>query len=211
MVTKVSLRTSKRLCWAGVMLLLPTVQSNAGERPESLIAYEIVGQVLNTSAQQSLQYGYLNFVQGIEQISTGETLSEATALLTFYNDTATERVINNGPIRVVDRTGAGALYLDSGGADFSSPDSFRKGRPVQSYSLRHQVVIDTSTGYFTTTFQITITSAKIFEIDGKMYRLGRPGGVYQITVFGRLTQQGPPSAHIAGVAIGRPVEGVDMD
>jgi hypothetical protein len=170
-----------------------------------------VGQVLNPSAQQSLQYGYLNLVRGLDRITTssGAVVSELTALFTFYNDTATERVINNGPIRVVDRTGTGAIYFGPGSADFANPNSFKNGTAVQSYTLRHQVVIDTSTGYFTTTFEITVTSAKTFQVDGKMYRLGHPGSVYRLNVSGKLTTQAPPSAYIAGAADGSGVEGLE--
>ena len=197
---------------AGFLLLPNGLRSETGGRSSPLIGYELVGQVLNPSAQQSLQYGYLNMVRGLARITTsGNTVSEATALFTFFNDTATERVINNGTIRVVDRTGTGAIYFDSGNADFANPDTFRKGTPVQTYTLRHQVVIDTSTGYFTTTFAITITSAKTFQIDGKMYRLGHGGGVYRLNVFGKLTQQAPPSAYIAGAADGSGAELIEID
>lgn len=189
------------------LLLAPCLRSETGASSSPLIGYEIVGQVLNPSPQQSLQYGYLNFVRGLDQIAIpGNPVSESTALLMFYNDTATERVINNGTIRVVDRTGTGAIYFDSGNGDFSNPDTFRKGTPVQEYTLRHQVVIDTSTGYFTATFEITVTSVKPFQIDGKTYRLGRRGRVYRLNVFGKLTQQAPPSAYIAGAADGSGVE-----
>jgi hypothetical protein len=194
---------------AGLLLLPSCLRSEEPSSP--LIGYEAVGQVLNPSAQQSLQYGYLNLVRGLDRITTtpGAVVSESTALFTFFNDTATERVINNGPIRVVDRTGTGAIYFDSGNADFANPDSFRKGTPIQSFTLRHQVVIDTSTGYFTTTFEITVASAKTFQIDGKMYRLGHPGSVYRLNVSGKLTQQAPPSAYIAGAADGPGVESLD--
>jgi hypothetical protein len=172
-----------------------------------------VGQVLNPNPQQSAQYGYLNFVRGIDRITAtaDATVSEATALFTFYNDTTTERVINNGTMRLVDRTGTGAIYFGSGNSDFGNPDTFKMGTAVQSYKLRHQVVIDTSTGYFTTVFEITITSAKVFQIDGKSYRLGRPGTVYRLNVGGKLTQQSPPSAYIAGFADGLGAEGLEMD
>jgi hypothetical protein len=189
---------------AGLLLLPPGLRSDTGASSSPEIGYEVVGQVLNPSAQQSLQYGYLNLVRGVARITTsaGAAVSESTALFTFYNDTATERVINNGTIRVVDRTGTGAIYMDSGNADFTNPDTFRKGTPVQTYTLRHQVVIDTTTGYFTTTFEITITGVETFLIDGRAYRLGRPGGVYRLNVAGKLTQQAPPSAYIAGAADG---------
>jgi hypothetical protein len=198
--------------WLGCAVLLLLPSGLRSEEPSSpLIGYEAVGQVLNPSAQQSIQYGYLNLVRGLDRITTtpGAVVSELTALFTFFNDTATERVINNGPIRVVDRTGTGAIYFDSGNADFANPNSFRKGTPIQSFTLRHQVVIDTSTGYFTTTFEITVASAKTFQIDGKMYRLGHPGVVYRLNVSGKLAQQAPPAAYIAGAADGPGVESLD--
>jgi hypothetical protein len=170
-------------------LLLPCcLRADPGELSAQQIGYEIVGQVLNPSSQQSLQYGYLNFIKGLDRITTtpGAAVSEVTALFTFYNDTATERVINNGPVRVIDRTGTGTIFFDSGNSDFANPDTFRKGIPVQNFTLRHQVVIDTSTGYFTATFDITIKSAKPFQIDGKTYILGRWRGVYRLSVFGKL-------------------------
>ena len=205
-------RRVTRLTLAGLALLIPAFGTEKQADANSLIGYELVGQVLNTSPQQSLQYGYLSFVRGLARITTSpETISENTALLTFYNDTATERVINNGPVRIIDRTGTSTIYFDSGNGDFSSPDTFRKGKPVQVCDLRHQVVIDTSTGYFTATFEMSITSTKTFQIDGNTYLLGKRGGVYRIMVYGKLTQQAPPSAHIAGVAMGIEAEVIEVD
>jgi hypothetical protein len=173
--------------------------------PGNEIAFELVGQVLNPSPTQSIQYGYLNAVNGISRITTQPPpVSETNAMFTFYNDTTTQQVINIGPMRVIDRTGTSTIYLDeAGGNDFASADNFRKGMPVHVATLRHQVVIDTSSGYFTTTFENTISDSKSFQIDGKTYYLGRPGQTYRVTVFGHLTTQGPPAAHIAGLASGR--------
>ena len=172
---KVQSKFGRMTAWLGcaVWLLLPPVLQADNGRPSSpSIGYEVVGQVLNPSASQSFQYGYLNLVPGIDRITTsnGVAISEATALFTFFNDTATERVINNGPIRVVDRTGTGAIYFGSGNAEFGNSDSFRIGAPVQSYHLRHQVVIDTSTGYFTATFEITITAVSTGSISTESSR-----------------------------------------
>jgi hypothetical protein len=199
-----SRRITASLGCAALLLVSPSLRADDGQPSSPQIGYEIVGQVLNPSAQESQQYGYLNFVRGLDRITTsvGATVSEATALLTFFNDTTTERVINSGPVRLVDRTGTGAIYFGSGNADFTNPGTFKQGTAVQSFTLRHQVVIDTMTGYFTTTFEITITSVKGFEIDGTTYRLGHPGSVYRLTVFGKLTTQSPPSAYIAGLADG---------
>ena len=77
---------------AGLLLLPAGVRSDTGEVSSPPIGYEVVGQVLNPSAQQSLQYGYLNLVR-LDRITTtaGAAVSESTALFTFFNDTATER------------------------------------------------------------------------------------------------------------------------
>ena len=191
-----------------VMLSAPELLS-AGD---TVLGYEFVGQVLNTSPTQSLQYGYLNKVSGLNVVDNqaGPAVSENTALLRFYNDTTTQQVINNGPIRVIDRTGTSTIYLNaSAGADFTNPDSFRAGKPVQTCSLRHQVVIDTSTGYFTATFEMTVQSATLFQVRDFYYRLGAPGQVYRWSVYGKLTSQGPPSAHIAGFASGIKADLID--
>src|ERR1700676_4016511 len=118
------------------------------------IGAELVGQVANPSAQQSIQYGYLSLGEGMGRITTGSgPASEATALLTFYSDTTTDFVTNNGPMRTIDRTGTITIYYnDSGNGTFSNPDSFRAGTPILVATLHHQVVIDTITGSFTTTF-----------------------------------------------------------
>ena len=206
-------RMTAGLACAALLLMPSGLRSQPAVSSSSLIGYEVVGQVLNPSATQSQQYGYLNLVRGLDRITTtaGAAVSEANALFTFFNDTTTERVINNGTIRLVDRTGTGAIYLDSGNSDFANPNTFKKDTAVQSYTLRHQVVIDTSSGYFTTTFEMTITSATTFQIDGKTYRLGRKGGVYRLVVYGKLNSPGPPSAYIAGFADGGGVEMIEMD
>src|SRR5579859_4071049 len=85
------------------------------------IGAELVGQVANPSAQQSVQYGYLSLVEGMPRISTQSgPVTETTALLTFYSDTTTDSVTNNGPMRTIDRTGTITIYYnDSGNSTFS--------------------------------------------------------------------------------------------
>lgn len=187
------------ITWAILVLSAPSLL----KAEESPLGYGFIGQVLNVSPSQSLQYGYLSWVSGLPSVSTGSSVSESTALLSFYNDTTTQQVINNGPIRVIDRTGTSSIYWnDSGGGDFANPDSFRAGKVVQTCNLRHQVVIDTSSGYFTATFEMTVQSSRVFQVNGNTHRLGVPGKTYRWTVYGKLTQTGPPSAHIAGFASG---------
>jgi hypothetical protein len=120
------------------------------------VSMEVVGAVFNASPSASIQYGYLSFVNGLDNVFSGSPQSETTALLTFFSDTQTVRVINNGPLRVVNRVGTFTIFLDNApNGDFSTPDSFRDGTPVMTGSLRHQVVLNTTTNTFTTVFVIT--------------------------------------------------------
>jgi hypothetical protein len=63
------------------------------------ISAELIGQVLNASPEVSAQYGYISYLSGFDTAAltgSGDTLNEQSALLTFYNDTTVESVINNG-------------------------------------------------------------------------------------------------------------------
>ena len=177
-------------------------------------AYEFAGQVINPTATTSVQYGYLSLIPGLDSVSTqtGALVSEATALLTFYNETTNQQTINNGPFRIVSRTGTATIYFNpSGGGDFNNPDTFRAGKPVQTCNLRHQVLLDTVAGSFTVRFEMTITSTHVFEIAGASYRLGRPGEVYHWTINGKLNAQAPPAAHIVGFASGGSLEAISVE
>jgi hypothetical protein len=95
------------------------------------ISAELIAQVYNPSPAVSAQYGYVSYLKGVDTAaitSPGGALSERSALLTFYNHTATERVINNGPMRVIDRSGETTFYLNTAPAgDFGHPETFRQG------------------------------------------------------------------------------------
>ena len=170
------------------------------------VQFELVGQVTNTPAT-SIQYGYLSFINGISGIAdifNPGPQNESTARFTFFNDTTTERVINNGTIRIINRVGTTTIYLNPlGNATFAIPATFQNGIVVQTSVLRHQVVIDTVTGGFTTTFVNTITSADRFQLGGSSFTLGKVGQTFRTTVFGHLNTPGAlPSAYIAGYAAG---------
>jgi hypothetical protein len=95
------------------------------------LTLEIVGQVQNSapgvSPATSIQYGYVSDLLGLP-IFKADPQNEATALFTFYTETITNRVINNGPIRVINREGTVTIYSDpSANGSFANPDSFRDG------------------------------------------------------------------------------------
>ena len=180
-----------------VMLAVPPSPGSPGAA-ESDRTMEVVGAVLNTGTS-SAQYGYISFINGIPGIFAGDPPNETTALLTFYNDTTTSRVINNGALRIVNREGTMTIYLnEKPKGDFANPSSFREGTAVMTAALRHQVILDTVTNQFTTVFVNTITSSPGFALGGRRHDLGKPGQTFHMTVSGRPSTSGPGQFVIAG-------------
>ena len=169
------------------------------------ITAELIGQVSNPTPALSFQYGYLNYIKGLDPaaLAAGTEMTERTAFLTFYSHTVTQRVINNGRLRVIDRVGQLGVYLDATpNGDFGRPATFQDGDQVVGAEQHHQVVIDTLTGAFTANFDLTLTWSKRFSLGSTDYQLGGAGDHFGITVFGHLNQQPPPAAYIAGVVRG---------
>jgi hypothetical protein len=184
------------------------------------IAFEVVGQVTNfppAGAGQpatSQQYGYLSLINGLtsDQIFTTPvpTLqNETTALFTFFTDAVTERVISNGRLRIVNRTGTTTIYLDeTPDGDFSNRDTFRDGTPVLTMAYRQQVIVDTGegTGTFTVMNLLTVTDVQAFGIGGESLRLARRRDQFRQFYSGAPPTIGPPPNGVfAGytVVIGR--------
>ena len=186
------------------VLVASTPSVLAGKKgSDSDVLMEVVGAVFNASPSASIQYGYLSYVNGLDSVFSGNPQNETTALLTFFSDTQTVRVINNGPLRVVNRVGTFTIFLDNApNGDFSNPDSFRDGTPVLTGLLRHQVILNTSTNTFTTVFVITVTSANPFRIGSQGLWFGQPGQKIRLIVSGQASTSGPGQFVIAGYATG---------
>jgi hypothetical protein len=174
------------------------------------VIFELVGQAgLPSSPPPTLiqsQYGYLTYINGIsgtESIFGPGPQNETTALFTFYNDSVTERVIDNGPIRIFNRVGTTTIYLDTTpDGDFNNPNSFRDGLPVQTSVFRLQFIWNTATNSFTTTLVNTITSSGFFNLGNQNFILGKFGQKFRTTYLGQTNLPGPPAAHFAGFAVG---------
>jgi hypothetical protein len=163
---------------------------------------ELIGAVLNAGTS-SAQYGYISTLNGIPGIFDGAPQNETRALLTFYSDTTTVRVVNNGPLRIVNREGTLRVFLDEKpNGDFAVPDSFRDGTPVMTATLRHQVILDTTTSQFTTVFVNTITQTTRFVLGGRPVELGKQGQTFRTIVLGRPSTSGPGQFVIAGYTMG---------
>jgi hypothetical protein len=166
------------------------------------MTFELVGQVQSSapgvSPATSIQYGYISDLGGVP-IFNGEPQNESTALLTFYTDTTTRRVIDNGPLRVINREGTITIYSDpTASGSFANPDSFRDGTPVLVARLRQQVIVDTTTGGFTAQNLNTIISTSPFQRPSGTLQLGKAGDRFRTIISGHVNAPGPPSAYMAG-------------
>ena len=196
-------------------------QGNPGQGDQLL--YEFVGQVQNFAPAgpglpaTSIQYGYLSHVEGLSDgqiYLPGVPQNEASALLTFYNDSVTEKVTTHGSLRIVIREGTTTIYVNrtpSGDFTTPKPDSFRQGTPVLMTRWRHQVILDgvpspdptaPRTNLFFVTWWHTITAAKRFNLGDDCVKLGRTGQTLQQHLVGGVDFTGTVNGKFAGYVTG---------
>lgn len=170
---------------------------------EEQVVYEVIGE-FNNSGTASQQFGYFADITGLDNtFSSTATKNETTALFTFVTNATTIQVVNNGPFRIVDRTGTTTIYLNNGPSDFSNPASFSQGTPVQVSSYRQQVIVNTLTNTFVTVHTNTITDVETFILNGVAYRLGQEGKSFRTNYSGQNNAPGAtPSGWFAGTSIG---------
>ena len=170
--------------------------------PEDQNALEFVGQVNNTPTT-SQQFGYLSNILGLNSIFTGTPENEATASFTFVTNASTDRVISNGPLKIINRTGTTTIYLNNEPSDFTNPASFSQGTSIQVSSYRQQVILNTLTNAFDTVHMNTITSTEPFVLNGVTYVLGKKGRSFRTNYSGQANTPGlAPSGWFAGYAVG---------
>src|ERR1700757_5292849 len=129
-------------------------------------ALEFGGQFNNTPTT-SQQFGYVSSITGLSPIFSSTTpQNETTALFTFVTNATTDRVISNGPLRIVNRTGTTTIYLNNAPSDFSNPASFSQGTPIQVSTYRQTVLVNNANNTFVSTNVHTITSLEIFTLNG---------------------------------------------
>ena len=169
------------------------------------LSLELVGQFQNSppgvTPATHTHYGYLSYVRGLPTFS-GAPPDETTALFTFFADAATQRVIANGPLRIVTRVGRLTIYRDpSTNGDFARPASFADGVPVLVAQFRQQVVLNTVSSSFSTFHQNAIVSTRPFPAGRRNAQLGRIRETFRIFFDGLGTMPGPPSGYFGGYAI----------
>ena len=190
-------RISLNRLWLAVVALATVCASAplwASSAFHGQILMEYVGQVINgtPTPSSSNQFGNLHGVAGVDP----------SLQFTFYTEATTVKAVANGPLRIVDRTGTTTIYLASTPGDFSNPDSFRSGTPVQVSTLRQQLIVDTSTGAFTVANINTITTATEFLSDGDEIHLGNAGQSFRTVLNGHLNAPGMlPTGWFGGYAV----------
>jgi len=189
--------------------------------PAGGIAFEVVGQVTNFppaapgQPATSQQYGYLSLINGLgaSQIFTTDNpglQNEATAHFSFFTDAVTQRVISNGRLRIVNRTGTTTIYFnETPNGSFSDRDTFRSGTPVMTMTYRQQVITDTGepapglagTSTFTVMNLLSVTDVQTFQIGDERYQLGKPRDQFRQYYSGAPPATIPPNGVFAGYAV----------
>jgi hypothetical protein len=189
--------------------------------PVGEVAFEVVGQVTNFppvgpgQPATSQQYGYLSLINGLntdQVFSTADpTLqNETTAHFTFFTDAITQRVISNGRLRIVNRTGTTTIYFDeTPSGDFTNRDTFRSGTPVMTMNYRQQVILDVGetavglpgTGTFTVMNLLSVVEVQTLAINGERYQLGKPKDQFRQFYSGAPPAAVPPNGVFAGYTV----------
>jgi hypothetical protein len=192
------------LCWTAVLVFAATASAQTIiPITEQQVLYEVIGE-FNNSGSASQQYGYLSSVTGLgNAFSSTATKNETTALFTFVTNATTIQVVNHGPFRIVDRIGTTTIYFNNGPSDFTNPDSFSQGMPIQVSSYRQQVILNILTNTFLTVHTNTITNVETFTLNGVQYRLGQFGKSFRTNYSGQSNSPGAvPSGWFAGTSTG---------
>ena len=202
------MRATWHICfWLAPFLVFISLGSASGQITipisEEQVVYEVIGE-FNNSGLASQQFGYFVDITGLDNVfSSTTTKNETTALFTFVTNATTFQVVNNGPFRIVDRTGTTTIYLNNGPSDFSNAATFSQGTPIQVSSYRQQVILNTLTNTFVTVHTNTITDIETFTLNGIDYRLGQLGKSFRTTFSGQNNTPGAmPSGWFAGTSIG---------
>ena len=99
--------------------------------------------------------------------------------------------------------GTTTIYSDpDAGSTFANPDSFRDRTPIETSTLRQQVVVDTLTGALTT-MNLNIDEPEQSRVVGRRRSggLAKPGDRFRTTLNGHLHTSAPPSGYFAGFAV----------
>ncbi len=207
-----------------VMLLTVTAQQlssqgngakEVGVGAPGLGAYQFAGRI-DQDGLQFAGYGYLYDVQGLtpqQLFSDPLNSSETTAHFTYYATAAlSSRAVITDAVRSIfalNSTGEITFYYqDTPAGSFDDPQSFKKGTPITTASVRLQDILNVqgpNRGIAVSNGEFTVSAATPFTLGADTVRFGRSGIVYQISTFGEGLRTDPfipqSSVLLAGNAV----------
>jgi hypothetical protein len=149
--------------------------------PPSRVAWYVTGRFYEDQDQKLQDLGYFLHLSGIEApLFTGDSQSEATAVLTFRSQPFATRMIQNGDIAIgLDVVGEFSLYLNpKGGASFAAPDTFSRGKRIATFRRASLAAGETlsspAPGGFAigmNVFSADLVESTPFELGGYWYNL----------------------------------------
>jgi hypothetical protein len=146
------------------------------------VMLEFVGQMVDlpTDLPRSNQFGFLSFVKGIEHFTPASLpFDRTTAEFGFFTQATTTRGITNGPLVIISREGTTRIYFTpcplclSPSVDFASADASIPVFPIQSSTLRQQLIINSETRSFMIVNVNTINETRPFNLGGHAVSVGR--------------------------------------
>jgi hypothetical protein len=143
-------------------------------------------------------YGYLTHLFGLADgalFSHPETRTEATARFTLYAVTTLDSRHEHGNIITTSAPGELAIYLNPApSGDFNLPESFTRGKPIATFSLRYHNVLNVQApnqGVVAASVDLVQTRARPFTLDQCRLRFGRHGLRARLSATGQGTRTQP--------------------
>jgi hypothetical protein len=176
--------------------------SVVGVAPDGANALEFLARS-DQDGMTVTHYGYLTHISDLPDeslFSHPSVRTEATARFTFSATTTLTARHLLGNIIATAAAGQMTIYFNEAvGADFTNPASFTTGRPIATFSVRFQNILNVqslNSGESTAVADLTQLQARSFALDGRNLRLGQPALRARLfgTGQGTRTQVDPPKS-----------------
>jgi hypothetical protein len=155
------------------------------------VAWYVTGRFYLDTQGRLQDLGYFLHLEGVRgSIFSGQSISEASARLTFRSTPFTAEPVTNGNVAIgLDKRGTFSVYLNpAGGGDFQNPDSFSQGTCVAVFARTSVVMGQTLTSPLlgglaiaSNVFSADLVESSPFTLDGERYdfRDLLPNGITQ--------------------------------
>lgn len=154
--------------------------------PPGRVAWYVTGRFYATADGALLDAGYFVHLEGIRaSLFRGDTVGEATALLTFCADPFKASTVQNGDVSLgLDTVGGFDIYLNrEAGGSFDDPASFARGERIARFRRTSLVMGVTLSGpaLASNVFSAVLVESTPFELGGERHDVRDllPAGVTQ--------------------------------